>query len=268
LTDVTPLILVTNDDGVRSPGLAAAAEALAGLGDLLIVAPREQQTSTGRSYRREFTTAVSEEWIEVAGRRTLAFAVDGTPAQTVLLGLLQIAPRTPALVVAGINYGENLGTGVTISGTIGACLEAAASQVLGLAVSVETALEHHYQPVATVDFTIAKRWTRHFAARLLAHGLPSGVDILKVDVPASATWETPWRLTRLSRQRYYQPVVRSGNPVNEKAIVGYYIGVDHATLEPDSDIYAFTVERVVSVTPLTGDLTAPVSLSDLAARLR
>jgi len=267
LTELTPLILLSNDDGIDSPGLAAAAEALAGLGELLIVAPKKQQTSTGRSYDRRNTTAISERWLKIGGRKPRAYAVDGTPAQAVMLGLYKIASRRPSLVVAGINYGENLGSGVTISGTVGACLEGASSFIPALAVSVETAIEHHYNPVDTIDFTVAKHWTRHFACSILANGLPPGVDILKVDVPASATLETPWRITRLSRQRYYLPVIPSEAEPPRQDSIGYYIGIDRESLEPDSDIYAFVVARVVAVTPLTADLTAHTDWSDLARRL-
>ncbi len=267
MTGSTPLILLSNDDGIYSPGLAAAAEALEGLGELLIVAPKRQQTSTGRSYDRRNTTAISEKWLKIAGRKIRAYAVDGTPAQAVMLGLYKIAPRRPSLLVAGINYGENLGSGVTISGTVGACLEGASSFIPSLAVSAETAIEHHYNTVDTIDFTIAKHWTRHFAHSILANGLPPGVDILKVDVPATATLETPWRITRLSRQRYYLPLVPSDTESPRQDSIGYYIGVDHESLEPDSDIYAFVVDRVISVTPLTIDLTAHTDLSDLARRL-
>ena len=266
MTNTTPLILVTNDDGVRSTGLAAAVEALDGLGELLIVAPAGQQTSSGRSYPRTSTGAVSEQTITVGGRQHRAYAVDGTPAQAVILGLHRLAPRRPSLLVAGINYGENLGSGVTVSGTIGACLEGAASFVLGLAVSIETAMEHHYNPVDGVDFTVARRWARYFADRILSRGLPTVVDILKVDVPASATLQTPWRLTRLSRQRYYHPLFEQGTEPTDVSTVGYTIQVDRDGLESDSDIHAFLVDRVVSVTPMTADLTAQVEWDDLSAQ--
>ena len=267
MTGTAPLILLANDDGIHSPGLAAAAEALIGLGELLIVAPKSQQTSTGRSYDRRATTAISEEWVEVNGQKVHAYAVDGTPAQSVMVGLHMIASRRPALVVAGINYGENLGSGVTISGTVGACLEGASSLIPSLAASVETAIEHHYNPVDSVDFTIAQHWVRHFARSILTCGLPPGVDILKIDVPLSATLETPWRSTRVSRQRYYLPVVPSRTEPPKQNSIGYYINVDRENLEPDSDIYAFVVDRVVSVSPLTIDLTAHTDLCDLARHL-
>lgn len=261
---MTPLILVTNDDGIRSPGLAAAVAALDGLGELLIVAPAGQQTSTGRSYPLSSTGTVSEQTITVAGRDLRAYAVDGTPAQVVVMGLHRLAPRRPSLLVAGINYGENLGSGVTVSGTVGACLEGAAAFIPGLAVSTETAMEHHYNTVDGVDFTVARQWIRHFADRILRQGLPTGVDILKVDVPASATLQMPWRLTRLSRQRYYHPLFDQKTNPTETSYVGYTVQVDRDNLESDSDIHAFLVDRVVSVTPMTADLTAQVNWDRLS----
>ena len=94
-----PLIVLTNDDGVHSPGLAAAITALEQYGEVLVVAPLVQQSGTGRSMPNYTSGAITAQRISVAGRNHTGYAVDGTPAQCVQRALLVLAQRTVALVV-------------------------------------------------------------------------------------------------------------------------------------------------------------------------
>jgi len=205
-TDERPLILVTNDDGIRSPGLRAAVQAVLELGDVLVAAPCQQWSGASRSLPTSSSGVIQAHPLEVAGRTVTGFCVDGTPAQVVLHALLELVPRRPALLVVGINYGENLGADVTISGTIGAALQGASCGLAALAVSLQTPPETHTAPSDDVDFSAAIHFTRLFARRLLTVALPFDVDVLKVDLPAEATPQTPWRLVRVSRQTYYRPL--------------------------------------------------------------
>jgi 5'-nucleotidase len=260
-------ILLTNDDGIDSPGLWAAAVALAGLGQVYVVAPREQSSGAGRSLPAASDGRIEPRTVAVNGEAWTVYAIGGTPAQAVLHGMLEIMPQPPHLVVAGINYGENVGTSITSSGTIGAALEAAASGIAALAVSLETAQENHRTHSRTVDFTTAAHFTALFARWLLANRLPAGVDLLKVDVPASATPQTAWRITRLSRQRYYEPLPPRRTSWAEAAPLDYCTR-PNLDCEPDSDVYVLRVERLVAVTPLSLDFTARVSLEELEHLLR
>lgn len=263
-----PLILVTNDDGIHSPGLSAAVEAVHDLGEILVVAPKHQQTGAGRSTFAFDNVPVQEELITVGGQKVPAFSVEGTPAQAVLYALVEVAPRKPSLAISGINYGENLGTGITASGTVGAALEAAVCGIPSLAISLETSKEYHYSLSHDMDFTAAAFFTRIFAQHLLSVQLPPDVDVLKIDVPEDATEQTPWRLTRVSRQRYFHPL-KSGHPSStEASTIDYEVRVDFDTLEPDSDIFALVKDRVVSVSPLTLDLSSRVDLRYLAQLLK
>jgi len=205
---------------------------------------------------------------KVDGQPVAAYGIHGSPAQAVLYALLEVVPRKPSLCVAGINFGENVGSGVTSSGTVGAALEAADQGVPALAASLETAKEFHYNHSEAVDFSAATYFTRLFAARMLARQLPYDVDLLKLEVPSSATPETPWQVTRLSRQRYWQAFPSGRNYLAEKRRLRYDVMVDHATLEPDSDVHAVYVSREVSVTPLSLDLTSRVSFAELEELLR
>ncbi len=260
-----PLILLTNDDGFNSPGLRAAAEALVDLGELVIVAPREQQTGMGRSLLPQHDGSLYREEFEVKGRSIPAFYLFGSPAQAVLHGALEICPRLPDLVVAGINYGENLGTVITLSGTVGAALEAADLGIKALAVSLEMPKELHLSLCPKIDFTTAMHFTRLFARIMLRMPRLHDVDVLKVDIPQGATPETPWRITRLSRQRHHYPKPRPRLSLEDKARMDYEVRFDPETLEPDSDIYAVAIDKVISVTPLSLDLTSRISLEELQA---
>src|SRR5260221_2714382 len=112
-----PQILLTNDDGIRSPGLWAAAAVLSEFGYVTVTAPCEQSSGAGRSLPNTSDGIISEEQVQVNGQKWSVFAVGGSPAQSVLHGVLEILKFKPDLVVSGINYGENVASGVTISGT-------------------------------------------------------------------------------------------------------------------------------------------------------
>jgi len=251
------LILMTNDDGAASPGLRAAVRCVIGLGEVWIVAPRAQQSGSGRSFPAHSTMRVWEDTLDLDGIQVPCFALDASPAQAVRQAILRFLPRVPDLTISGINYGENLGGSVTVSGTIGAAIEAASFGIPTLAASLETARKYHFSHSTEVDFSTAALVVRRFAKYLLTHGMPEGVDILKLDVPCDARSNTPWRTTRVSRQQYFvTPVIIDEQ--GQKHVSGYVREIDLDTLEADSDIYALAVDRVIAVTPLTTDLTARV----------
>lgn len=161
-----------------------------------------------------------------------------------------------------------MGSGVTISGTVGAVLEGAAFGIPGLAVSLEAPLEYHLSYSEDIDFRAAAFFTRLFAQRLLSVALPPDVDALKVEVPQDATEETPWRLTRVSRQPYFYPVPGNRTRLADRVPLSYEMRMDLDTLEENSDIFALAQERVVAVSPLSLDLTSRVDFTYLTQLLR
>lgn len=262
------LIILTNDDGINSPGLLAAAHALAPLGWILVAAPSQQQSAMGRSMPLTNEGTIRSLQRVVGDDNWEMYAVDGTPAQSVQHAILELADRKPDLLVSGINYGENVGTGTTISGTIGAALEAASFEVPALAVSLAMDQQYHQSHSDEVDFSVAGYFTHHFAERLLANKMPPDVDVLKVDVPWDASEQTAWRLTRQSRQRYYEPQRPERTSFDIPGIVDYRRAIDFDRLEPESDIAVLVNKRLVSVTPLSLDLTSRVPFGDLEEQLR
>ncbi|MCJ7513205.1 MAG: 5'/3'-nucleotidase SurE [Anaerolineales bacterium] len=261
-------ILLTNDDGIGSPGLWAAAESLSRLGYVTVVAPREQWTGAGRSMPITSDGSIREEQVTVGGKSWKVYAVGGTPAQVVQHAVLELLPRRPDLVVAGINYGENVTVGVTMSGTVGAALEAAAFGIPSLAISLQTDSSFFHTHSDEIDFAAAAHFAAYFGRMLLKVPRTPDVDLLKVDIPADATPETPWKLTRLSRTIYYHPEVPDRSVPGAVRRIGYRVAVDHKGLEPDSDVYALRVDGCVSVTPVSLDLTSRVELASLESRIR
>ncbi len=261
-------ILLTNDDSINSPGLWAAAEALAPLGFVHVVAPRVQQTSMGRALPRESDGIIDARTLTVNGKEWQVYAVGGSPAQAFLHGYYEVLGFKPDLVVSGINYGENVASGITISGTVGAALEAATLGISALAISLETPVSQHFNLSPDVDFTVAGYFTRYFAEKLLKTEMPFDVGVLKVDVPNDATPETPWVVTRQSRERYFYPVPADPGNAQGSRNMSYVVKLDQGEPEPDSDLRVVKIDRKVSVTPLSFDLTARVDLADFTRLLQ
>jgi len=265
---VKPQILLTNDDGIQSPGLWSAAEALSQIGFVHVAAPRQQYSGGGRSMPSNSDGIITPLKVTVNGKEWTVHSVGGSPAQTVQHAVLEILAQPPDLVVSGINYGENVGTGVTISGTIGAALEAASLKIPALAVSLQTEVEHHLSYSDEVVFSAAAHFTALFARILLQKRMPLDVNVLKVDVPAEATRATPWEVTRISHQRYYEAYKPERINWDVPTRVGYRHGDDPSTDALDTDVYALRVKKAVSVTPLSLDMTSRIQLKQLDDLLR
>jgi 5'-nucleotidase len=268
MSNSKPQILLTNDDGILSPGLWAAAAALSKLGFVTVTAPREQCSGMGRSLPSTSDGIIEEKKVQVNGQEWTVYAVGGSPAQTVLHGILDVMKRQPDLVVSGINYGENVASGVTISGTVGAALESAALGVPSLAVSLQAAPEYHLSYSEDLSFLVAAEFTHRFAEMLLQKHFPADVDVLKVDIPSDATMDTPWQLTRVSRQRYYEPIAPERTSWGDPGMLSYKEAGQLDDEPEDTDVYALKKLRIVSVSPLSLDLSSRVDLAELEKSMR
>ena len=263
-------ILLTNDDGIQSPGLWAAAEALSQLGYVTVAAPREQSSGAGRSLPVEFDGRIEPSKLTVNGQDWTVYAVGGTPTAAVMHAVLEILPEKPDLVVSGINYGENPGTDITMSGTVGAAIEGAALGIPSIAVSlqIKDVLNDYLSYSTEVDFSTAGYFTRVVADLMLQKRFPKGVDLVNVNVPRDATMQTAWRITCLADYRYFKPYVEREGGFDTQTKVLADISVKPGEVSPESDIQAFLFDKVVSVTPLTLDMTARVDLRELERKLK
>jgi 5'-nucleotidase len=260
---ITPVILITNDDGIKSPGLLAAVESVIGLGDIYIVAPSKQQTSMGRSLWGGPDERFQPIDYEANGHSIPAYHAHCAPAQLIVHAQKTLFNnRKIDLLISGVNYGENLGTNIGISATCGGALQAASDGIPALAISLETEVENHFLH-AELEWSASRYFTRLFAEKMLAAPLPHDVDVINVNIPTNATPETPWEITRQSRLPYY--ALKIDTPTNDSKMGDRIVVVefDDSKLESDSDINAISNKHIVSVTPLSIDSTSRVDLKQL-----
>ena len=257
-----PLIMITNDDGVYSPGLKAAVEAVIDLADVVIAAPIEQQTGMGRSFPRTADQGMIEQlMLDISGQRVPAYGVHGSPAYAAAHGVLELSPRKPDLCISGINYGENLGMVLTCSGTIGAAMEACSHGVPGLALSAQIEIsKHRDRRYPEYSWQTAGKVTRYWAEKILAEGMPEQVDIFNINIPEGAEDYMDYRLTRQSRQNYFEFRKPDERDFSEPYELKADVRVQKDLLSENTDIHVMYVEKKISVTPLSYDMSV-----DLAA---
>jgi 5'-nucleotidase len=260
-------ILLSNDDGIDSPGLWAAAEAVSKLGYVTVAAPRDHMSATGRGFQKDSDGTITKKQFTIHGQDWDVFAIGGSPSQSVAHGILEIAPSRPDLVVSGINFGENFASDVTYSGTVGAAIEAASLGIPGLSMSQEINYEEWDRYLESIDFSTAAYFTRYFARFILDNSLPGDVHVLNVVIPEGATPDTPWMVTPLANMRYFMPYIeREGGFENSGRIRSRR--PDISKVPPGNDVHTVRVEKKVAVTPLSINLTARVDLSDFEKLIR
>jgi len=185
------LILLTNDDGINAPGLKALKEALAGLGDVQVVAPDRDQSGVSHAFTVRGPYQVDE--IHNNGSR-FGWAVRGTPVDAVKVAVRALLPRMPDLVVSGINGGENSGVDLLYSGTVAAAMEAATYGVPAVAVSLASK--------SATDFSVAAAFARRLIGAVIQRKMPPGV-VLNVNVPPIPTEQIKGvRITRQGESFY------------------------------------------------------------------
>ena len=256
------MILITNDDGIDSLGLAAAARGAMRVGDVIIAAPNAQQTAMGRAYPpREDLGIIDIIEIDIGiGHPVEAYAVHGSPGYAAAYGIAEIAPklrgRKPDITVSGINIGANCGSSITSSGTIGAALESVDMKVPALAMSLEI-LDYDLRchDFSGVDFSSAERATEYWLRHILEKGMPKEADFLNVNVPEVRIEPDDFVFTFMETHPYYK-----AQPVPDRDWrKPYRIRFDSEFGDKDaregSDIHALHFLRKTSVTPMTIDMT-------------
>ena len=238
-------ILVTNDDGVRSEGIVALADALKPLGEVTIVAPLHEASAIGHALtlRRPLR-------LETFGERT--FAVDGTPTDCVNIAITTVLQGKPDLVVSGINKGWNLGDDITYSGTVAGALEGALLGIPSIAVSLR-------QTRGDYDFSFAARAAAVLADAILRRPLPART-FLNINVPKGQP--KGYRVTVQAKRNHVTSVSERHDP---KGRAYYWIEEGQNDWEPhDRSDYQAVRDGYVSVTPLHPDLTAHDALAAVA----
>jgi len=240
-------ILITNDDGVYSPGIAALAEAAAAFGEVRIVAPDVERSSAGHSITA--SRPLDYKRTPLKGVEVEAFRVDGTPADCVALGTYHWDKVD--VVLSGINLGSNLGNAIWHSGTLAGAKQAVLMGLRGIALSTPST---ETEP----DFDTLKPWV----SKVLELLLPAGdLPLINVNLPAAVPRGVLW--TRQSVRHYDGKVVPSNDPMGRPRYWFTVVPIESA--EEGTDRWA--IERgYVSMTPLRLDLTDEKLLIDAALK--
>jgi 5'-nucleotidase len=238
------LILVTNDDGIRSEGLTSLAASLEPLGEVYVVAPDRERSAASHSLTLHRPLRMDK-----VGERE--HTIDGTPTDCIILALGGVLPRKPDLVVSGINRGANLGEDTIYSGTVSAAMEATLLNIPSIAVSLVLG--------KNMDFSAAAAFSAKLAGRVLSEGLPPDT-LLNVNVPNSSE-VCGQRITRLGKRAYGDVVIKKVDPRGKNY---YWIGGDLEKWEGSDDSDFQTIEDgLVSITPLHLDMTNYSSIEKL-----
>ena len=247
--------LLTNDDGIYARGLAALHRELAKDAECVVVAPEVEQSAVGHAI------TISRPLMVRKARKNgsfLGYAVAGTPADCVKIGICELAGGPVDLVVSGINRGANVGINVIYSGTVSAATEAAIQGIPSIAISLDTRLE--------ADFSTAARFARRMAAFALEHPLPHVA--LNVNVPAIPEEEIRGVVVaKQGRARLMESFDRRIDP--RENIYYWLAGETELPLHEDEESDASALKRgMITITPICYDLTRHELLGDLKARVR
>jgi 5'-nucleotidase len=261
-----PTILVTNDDGVYSPGLLVLKQKLGQIADVMVLAPERNWSATSHSKTMHKPLRVQQ---VVLADGSPAHSSSGSPTDCVALAVGGVLGKVPDLVVSGINLGHNLGIDITYSGTVACAMEAVIKGVPGIAVSSvsaeETDADLHQIQAETAAVACA------LALQVLERGLPLRT-LLNVNTPGRdpAQWEGV-HSTRMGQREYpAEELLERRDPYGRPY---YWLGggLPLDALDDGTDVGA-VANGFVSVTPIHLDLTHHAFLSELAtwdlARLR
>ncbi|HEV7298897.1 MAG TPA: 5'/3'-nucleotidase SurE [Tepidisphaeraceae bacterium] len=246
------LILLTNDDGIRAPGIVAMYRELTKLGEVHVVAPETVQSATGHGITLDTPLLTQKVTVENAFTGT---AVGGRPADCVKVAVSQILPRRPDLVVSGMNSGANVGINVLYSGTVAAAIEAAFLGLPSIAISL------YLKSEIPLDFARPAMFARQTIEQIVSAGLPGG-KCMSVNLPPLRPGESPAgvRVARQCVQPWADEYERRQDPRGRE----YFWSSSVFTLgqtESDTDV-AHLRDRYITVTPLQFDLTDYALLRD------
>jgi 5'-nucleotidase len=235
-------ILLTNDDGVDSPGLFALKQALADDHEVTILAPDRNWSISGHQRTMDRPLRVVEVKLPDG---SLAYATDGTPSDCVALAALGFLEQVPELVVSGINSGNNLGDDITYSGTVAAAMEGIINGMPAIAASMST------DPDWPVD--VGAAFIKRLVEQIALRGLDKDI-LLNVNIPNLPHDDIKGvKIARLGKRIYQDQLIAREDPRGRKY---YWMGGNsfHDEIEEGTDVAAIQ-EGYVAVTPIHLDLT-------------
>ncbi len=250
-----PVILISNDDGIDSPGLLALTQAMQSVGEAAVFAPEHNWSAAGHTKTMHKPLRATRTTLADG---TPAYAISGAPSDCVALALLGILPQKPDLVVSGINRGANLGHDLTYSGTVAAAMEGVIFGIPAIAFSLDT----FERPDETV-LRYCGDFAAHLARLVLQHGLPPNT-LLNVNFPNVPPEKVAGvEITRQGQREYRDVLIERQDP---RGRAYYWIGGEEPAgiAEAGTDIGALAQNRI-SINPIHLDLTAYQVMEHLRA---
>ena len=243
-------ILLTNDDGYNAPGILALYKTLQSCHEVTLIAPDREKSAVGHGITLNEPMRI--ETINSMGKDRV-YAISGTPADCVKLGLSQIFNSPPDLVISGINPGSNTGVNLNYSGTVGAAREAAINGILSMAVSI-------FKKGEDLDFKGMSQFTARIADQIHDFRLPSGT-FLNINAPCVPIDEVLGvKITRQASNNVSKEFEKKKDPKNR---VYYWYGrIETIVDEPGTDVNAIS-ENYISMTPIQCDITDYKTLAEL-----
>lgn len=253
------IILVTNDDGIGAIGVHMLAKALIGLTKdtkVLVVAPTVQRSAGGKSVTYSTPLRLSREK-NLYDNAILAYSVDGTPADCVIMGKYISSKefgKKPDIIVSGINSGDNTSVqAVLTSGTCAAALEGGLSGIPSIAFSLEVPeVELFSRPSdSTSNYEIASIHAREITKKVLSKPLPSDMLFLNCNFPANVSMKTPLDIVRLAPEKYVDEAIEQKDP---RGVPIYWIWGDLVSNLPENtDAHSLSVKKSITLTPISLD---------------
>lgn len=244
-------ILISNDDGIQSPGLHALVRAMKGLGEIWVVAPDREQSAVGHAITLSDPIRLFP-WEDVQDADH-TFAISGTPADCVKLALTELMPAPPDIVVSGINRGENTGISIIYSGTVSAATEGTINGIPSIAVSLDS--------FTATEFGTAEHFARRIVELVMERGLPEET-LLNVNVPHLPLDDIKGvRVARQGRARFQETFMKRSDP---RGKIYYWMdGAKVALTELNTDGTALH-EGYVTLTPIRLNFTHEAFMYELA----
>lgn len=249
--DNQPLILITNDDGVTAPGIAALVQCMKSLGHIVVVAPDSPQSGMGHAITMNHPLRM--ERVHVF-EDVEAYQCSGTPADCVKLAVDKVMHRRPDLLVSGINHGSNSSINVIYSGTMSAAVEGAIEGINAIGFSLN---DYNFD----ADFSASAHYANLIASQVLQKGLPGGT-LLNVNIPPLGLQEIKGlKICRQAKAKWVEEFDERTDPHNRKYywLTGKFVNNDHGE---DTDEWALA-NGFVSVVPTQFDLTAHHAIATL-----
>ncbi|MEA3416010.1 MAG: 5'/3'-nucleotidase SurE [Thermodesulfobacteriota bacterium] len=249
-------ILLTNDDGIYADGLWALHTRFANQHSVVVIAPDRERSAVGHGITLHEPLRATI--VKVNGGY-MGYAVNGTPADCVKLGVLEILDSKPDIVISGINPGANVGVNINYSGTVAAAKEAALYGIRAISVSIHLSAQAGGHQIA--NYNDATRFIQKLAENICNNGLPFGT-FLNVNIP-----DMPWediagiRISRQGSEFFTEYIEKRTDPRNRTY---YWQGTDLQTSYKDPDLDGAAIGRnFISITPIKCDMTDYDALEDL-----